>query len=200
MTTILSICASPYKTGITAQIVKTAMEAIEGADPSVKLKMIYLPDDFPRHDGRRDEEKYPLAQRIKMLPTQGGLRNIVRKIMDADGIIFATPLRNFGAEPRMMDLFSWLMTTTDYPEYPLYGKVAAFMSVLESDGGQSANAQMWSPAAHLGFIASPHPLYFHKFSDKTPGTEEYWQVEDQPEVGLNLLKLVNATQSLRDEE
>ncbi len=195
MTTILGICASPYKMGTTASVLKVAMEAIEGADPSIELKMIYLPEDFPRHDGRRDEEKYTLKQRITKLSTQGGLRKTVRAIMKADGIIFATPARNFGAEPRMMELFSWLMTTTDYPEYPLQGKVANFITVCEEDGGQASNAQMWSPAAHLGFIAAPCPLYFNKFAKESEGN---WQVEDQPEVGTSLLQLVKITQPLRD--
>lgn len=200
MTYIIGVCASPFKTGNTAMVLKTAMEAIEAVDSSVKLEMIYLPDDFPNHDGRRDEEKYSPAKRITMLPTQGGCRKIVRKIRKADGILFGTPTRNFGAEPRMMNLFSWLMTTVDYPEYPLQWKVANFITACESDGGQSSNAQMWSPAAHLGYVAAPFPLYYNKFTDKTPGSEEYWQVEDQPELGTNLLKLVKATQHLRDEE
>jgi multimeric flavodoxin WrbA len=194
MTKILGVCASPFKLGNTASVLKVAMEAIEQADPSVELKMIYLPEDFPRHDGRRDEEKFSLKQRIAKLSTQGDLRKTVRAIMEADGIIFATPARNFGAEPRMMELFSWLMTTTDYPEYPLDRKVASFMTVCEEDGGQASNAQMWSPATHLGFIADKS-LYFNKFAKESEGN---WQVEDQPEVGTSLLELVKATQHLRD--
>lgn len=184
---ILGINASPFTDVAehnTARLVNTALSAAENTGAEVEL--IHL-GQIPHDDGRRDEERYRLKRRIRMLPKDGKLRSIVRKILHADGIIFGTPTRNFTASSRMLALMSWLQITTDAPDYALAGKVGAFMSACEEDGGQSANEKMFSPTNHMGIAIPPFGSYFYnKYAQESEGD---WQETDITLTGMNVRRM-----------
>ncbi len=182
---IVGINASPFTDGNTANILAATLLAAE--ETGARAKIMHL-GDIPHDDGRRDESRYELYKRVDMLPTRGGLRTIVRTILKAEGIIFATPTRNFTASSRMLALLSWLQVTTDAHEYELAGKVGAFMSVFEECGGQSANEAMFSPSNHMGLAIPPFcSFFFDKKKDRV--SEGSWMETDKTLVGLNVRRL-----------
>ena len=169
-----------------AKALHTALMAAK--DAGAQVDTINLPMDFPHCDGRREEETFDLHGRIDRLPHYGRLKQTVRAILAADAVIFAGPTHNFSADSRTLALMSWLQVTVDAPEYPLAGKVAAFMSVCEEDGGQNANEKKFSPANHLGFIVPPFCSYFYnKFASESEGN---WQETDRRLVGLNVVRML----------
>jgi multimeric flavodoxin WrbA len=185
---ILGINASPFTNVQEHNCAKALFTALSAAKQTgAQTKLINL-EDIPHDDGRRDEETHSLQERVAMLPAKGNLRKVVKEILRADGIIFATPTRNFCASSRVLALMSWLQVTTDAPDYALAGKVGAFMSVCEEDGGQSANEKMFSPANHLGMIIPPFCSYFfNKFVGESEGN---WQETDRTLVGLNVRRMI----------
>jgi multimeric flavodoxin WrbA len=114
---IIGINASPF-TDINkhncAKMLNTALKAAEATGAEVETINL---GQVPHDDGRRDEEKYTLNERVDMLPA--AIQGIVRAILRADGVIFVTPTRNFTASSRMLALLSWLQVTTDAPDYAL---------------------------------------------------------------------------------
>lgn len=181
---VLGINASPFRNGNVAQCVTTALDAAKKT--GAKTRLIHL-GQIPHDDGRRDEENYDLETRIAMLPT-AKLREVVGTILKADATIFGTPTRNFCASSRVLALMSWLQVTTDAPDYALAGKVGAFMSVCEEDGGQSANEKMFSPVNHMGMIIPPFCSYvFNKFATETEGD---WSNTDRTLIGLNVRRML----------
>ncbi len=185
---ILGINASPF-TNVEehncAKMLHTALQAAEATGATVQTINL---GQIPHDDGRRDEETHDLETRVSMLPTEGNLQEVVRAILQADGVIFVTPTRNFTASSRMLALLSWLQVTTDAPDYCLAGKVAAFMAGCEEDGGQSAIEKMMSPAVHMGFIVPPFANYFfNKFAQESEGD---WQNTDRTLTGLNVRRMI----------
>ncbi len=184
---IVGINASPFQNGNVANMLVTALRAA-GELVDTEVNMIHL-GQIPHDDGRRHEEVYDLETRIAMLPDEGRLPDIVRAILAADGIIFATPVRNFTASSRMLALLSWLQVTTDAPDYCLAGKVGAFMSACEEDGGQSANEKMFSPANHMGLHIPPFCSYFYNKNMAGGSSEGDWQTTDRVLVGRNVRRM-----------
>ena len=177
--TVLGINCSFFDGGNVAQVLSTALAAAK--ESGALTKVIHL-GDIPHHDGRREEETHSLKERVARLPQEGDLQKVVKEILRADGVIFATPVHWFNMSSRLLALLSWLATTTDAPDYALEGKVAAVMAVCEEDGAQSANEKMVSALIHLGFIIPPFCTYFFNKSSAHK-SEGGWQLEDQPRVG-----------------
>lgn len=184
MVYIVGINGSPYdnEDANTAKALRTALSAAEQTGATTKF--IHLSLQLPHHDGRRPEEADYEDRVTELLPDRGGLREVVAEILKADGVIFATSTNCFTANTRILALLAWLQTNVDAPDYRLGGKVAAFMSVCEEDGGQNANLAMLGPANHLGFGIPPFCTYFYnKLATESEGD---WQETDRVLIGLNV--------------
>ena len=187
---VLGINGSPFVDGWAARLLQENLTAAEQCGASVSC--IHLPLSIPLCDGRR-EEHLPLHERIARLPTGGNLPIIVLAVLQADALILSSPTHSFNMSDTMKILGDWLMVTTDFPDHPLKGKVAGFMSVCESDGGMLADMLMWAIFSQLGCIAAPFPYYYSKSgegaSQAAPGSEAAWQKEDIGLLGRNVARL-----------
>jgi multimeric flavodoxin WrbA len=185
---VLGLNASPFKKGTTAQVLKTALAAARETGAST-TRTIHLRDDIPHCDGRR-EEHLSMRQRIARLPKRGNLRAIVKAILRADGVVFATPTHSFTMSSRIKAVIDWLIVTIDAPEYALKGKVAGLMPVCESEGASSAGKHMQYPLAHLGFAFPPYTSHFYFNKSSATTDEGNWQERAKAIIGRNVVRQI----------
>lgn len=99
-----------------------------------------------------------------------GIEVAVRRIKDADTVLFATPVYWFNVSARMKELIDAL---PEGPHFPLEGKTAYLLAFCDEDGGQQAVNQMFAPLSHMGFQFPPYASYFRNSNAKT--SEGDWQ-------------------------
>jgi len=193
---IVGINASPFDDPHntehdTARVLKEALAAARECS-ATEIDWIHLPEDLPHCDGRREETRYSLEERIQRLPKKGSLEETIRRMIAADGILLCGPTYTFSAESRTCALLAWCEITTDYPEYCLKGKVAGLISVCEEDGGQSANERKFSPCNHMGMIIPPFCSHFYnKHASKSEGDhQKYGHIL----VGRNVARMIRILQ------
>ncbi|MBX4187403.1 MAG: NAD(P)H-dependent oxidoreductase [Candidatus Doudnabacteria bacterium] len=185
---ILGINGSPFKKGTTAKVLKTALLAARETGAS-SVRTFHLRGDIPHCDGRR-EEHLSLRQRIARVPTRGNLRAVIKAIIQADGVIFATPTHSFSMSSRIKAVIDWLMVTVDAPEYALKGKIAGLMAVCESDGASSAGQHMQYPLDHLGFAFPAYTSHYYYNKSSAATDEGDWQRRGQAIVGRNVVRQI----------
>lgn len=188
---VVGINGSPFKEGNVATILGQVLAG--AAEPGVSTKMIHL-EEIPHHHGRREED-CPFRERISRLPQEGNLPLVVSEILEADGVIFATPVHCFNMSSRLLALLSWLSTATDAPDYALKGKVAACISVCEEDGAQGANEKMISMLLHLGFIMPPFCSYFFN-KHSAALSEGLWQEGDLVTIARNVIQMIKLVEGI----
>jgi multimeric flavodoxin WrbA len=113
------------------------------------------------------------------------IKNLIRKIEAADGVIFASPTWWSMPSGYIVTLLDY-MTLCDYRGYSLRGKVAGLIAVCEEDGGGEVVKNMQYALSHMGFLTPPFCCFF--FNRKLKESEENWQETDQVLVGANVAR------------
>lgn len=184
---VLGINGSPSPNSTTERLLRDTLAAAEESGAEVVL--VHARDYVNVfHDGRRDED-LPMEERINNLPSEG-LKQIVRLIFQADGVIWATPVNGMGPHARISTLMHWLFTTIDSPEYALAGKVAGLMAVCEIDGASMAMAQMREQLAHLGFDFPSYATHYYYNKSAVGNDEEGWMETDKVLPGRNVVRRI----------
>ena len=112
----------------------------------------------------------------------------VKKIVKADGIIFATPVYWFNCSAAMKRLIDVMSVFADSP-FVLEGKVVAFLSGCNEDGGQQAINSMAIPLNHMGAIILPFGFVFHN-RNMVGRSENNWQESDIDSLGRRMVEFI----------
>ncbi len=103
-----------------------------------------------------------------------GIEQAVSAILDADLVVFATPVYWFNVSALMKQLIEAL---PEAPDYECEGKIAFLLAVCDDDGGQQALNQMAAPLSHMGFGFPPYALSNYINHSMMERSEEQWQRE-----------------------
>lgn len=104
-------------------------------------------------------------------------QKIAEKMINSDGIVFATPSYWYAPSALMWTLIERLTSLENTPVKFLDGKPAGVISAAGEDGAQSAITSMIVPLIHMGMLILPYGMTY--FSGK----------EDDPETMLYLKRL-----------
>jgi multimeric flavodoxin WrbA len=125
-----------------------------------------------------------LGVRVYHLHGEDGIESARRAILDADTVVFGTPVHWFNMSALMKQLIDAL---PEAPDYPCDDKTAYFVAVCDEDGGQQAISQMIAPLNHMGFWIPPYACYFYNVN-AAEDSEEQWQVKGMKELRRRLRK------------
>lgn len=205
MIKIIGFDGSPFAGGTTARILARAIEASSKAGAETEIVRLIEVIDAPFHGvynpaalaTKRVYDALPtflqraIPRELKRAVTEHlipeGLRPVISKVEAADGLILATPTW-WGAPSDYMKTFINYLTICSYRGFSLKGKAAAFMSVCEEDGAQSANMLMYSALAHMGFVTTPFSSFFYN-RNMQGRSEGDWQERGQELLGVNIVRL-----------
>lgn len=92
-------------------------------------------------------------------------QKLFKKIIEADGIIFSSPVYWLGMSSRLAALFERMTEldpiTRDPKKRLLQGKVAGAIATAHVDGAANVCYDILKKANYLGFIIPPHAFAFH---------------------------------------
>lgn len=115
------------------------------------------------------------------------LRTLVRS---ADGLIIATPVYWFSHSSLIQRLIEHLTPLEDHGE--LEGKVAGIIATEDEEGAGIVIAQLMLTLTHFGLIIAPYSGIF----SRGPGRDLRWVKEDVSNLGLRVMKLIQATKGM----
>ncbi|MCD6454028.1 MAG: flavodoxin family protein [Candidatus Aminicenantes bacterium] len=100
-------------------------------------------------------------------------QKLASKIIDSDGVIFATPSYWYAPSAVMWALIERLTSLENTPVKYLDGKPAAVISAAGEDGAQSAISSIIVPLIHMGMIIIPYGMTYLSGKDDDPETLAY---------------------------
>lgn len=133
------------------------------------------------------------------------MEKLYKKLIDADGVIFASPTY-WGYPSGLLKLFIERLTpmdeiSDDPTKRRLQGKVAGAVSVAKFDGSSRVAQDILSMANYLGFIIPPHAFAFHTgrmttsvLEDDTEFESNYFAKRNSQAVAENVYLMAKATQ------
>ena len=141
--------------------------------------------------------------------TQDDMLKLYPKMLEADGVIFASPtywgypsalLKSFIERLTVMDEIS-----DDPRRRRLQGKVAGAISVAKFDGSSRVAQDILSMANYLGFIIPPHSFAFHTgrtttsvIEDDQDFEEDYYAKRNAEVVADNIYLMIKLVQQFND--
>lgn len=171
---ILGISGSPNKTGTCTRLLLQALRAAKKSGAHIEI--VHLIDIertfYKSHYGTEPERDF---------------KRLAKKLLSADGFIFATPVYWMNMSSLMKNLFEKL-TVFEINNFKLEGKVAGFITTCEEDGGWKAALDMAGPLDHMGVLFPPYSMVFYnkKFSKRS---ERGWMKKDIELLGQNVVEL-----------
>ena len=178
--TILGFDGSPHREGHGGKLLKQALEVC--SKNGAKTEYIRLQDlELPFFHGNYVTE--PPADHEELW----------KKIKEADGFIFSSPVHWFNVSASMKNFIDWL-TTLEIETFNLEGKVAGAIATCEEDGGQSALNNMVAPLMHHGVFFPPYSTLFYNLNMNT-SSENDWMNKDVDLLATNVVKMARIIKS-----
>lgn len=184
---ILGINSSPHKNGATASIIERILQecSLRGAEVDLIHLFDYriLPCEGCLEEGQKE------CNPERCLSIKDDFEKIVNKMLDADGIVFGSPVYWYGVNGPMKNLVDRLTSFENIKRY-FDGKVAAFVASAGEDGATSAIVQMMIAMNHMGFIILPYGTTY--IIGKKKVFEDLETVLYCKRIAVNMIKLVKA--------
>ncbi len=111
--------------------------------------------------------------------------DILKEVLRADGIIFATPVHWFGPSAEMK-IFIDRLTPLENSGFLLEGKVAGFIALGNEAGKVNTLMQLSAVTNHMGMLLSPYSLIYLENKPRP------WAKKDLLLLPKNMLKLIDA--------
>lgn len=156
---VLGVLGSPRKEGNTMRLLNIILN--EAKNEGAQTETIYLIDNPPRYclGCYADLPESCNPDTCTKGDLNDGMKHIFQKFLQADGVVFATPVYWFAPSGLMKTLIDRL-TALENAGKLLDGKVAGFLATYEEDGATMALLSMVGPILEMGFLIPPYALVF----------------------------------------
>jgi multimeric flavodoxin WrbA len=182
---VLGVNASARTDGFTAELLEEVLGAArrKGAETE-RLDLVKHP--FPLCAGNYSLDPASCGPETCLQGPWDGFGKVAERILNADAVVFATPVYWFSVSARMKALLE-RMTSMENQGLLNLGKPMALLAVAEEEGASQALAQMLLPLSYMGFVLAPLGLvYAHRRGLAAPG-DNHELVEDARIAGENLV-------------
>jgi multimeric flavodoxin WrbA len=182
---VLGVNASARTDGFTAELLDEVLEAArrKGAETE-RLDLVKHP--FPLCAGNYSLDPASCGPETCVQGPWDGFGRVAERILNADAVVFATPVYWFSASARMKALLE-RMTSMENQGLLNLGKPMALLAVAEEEGAAQALAQMLLPLSYMGFVLAPLGLVYAHRRGKGTLKEDLEVLEDARIAGENLV-------------
>jgi multimeric flavodoxin WrbA len=182
---VLGVNASARTDGFTAELLEEVLEAArrKGAETE-RLDLVKHP--FPLCAGNYSLDPASCGPETCVQGPWDGFGRVAERILNADAVVFATPVYWFSASARMKALLE-RMTSMENQGLLNLGKPMALLAVAEEEGAAQALAQMLLPLSYMGFVLAPLGLVYAHRRGKGTLKEDLEVLEDARIAGENLV-------------
>ena len=183
MTKVLGINGSPRDDSTTKELLYLTLEAasMEGANIE-ELKLV----EYPLPTCKGCVSYYGtcnLEECIKYGDENTAF--VLRKLIDSDVIIFATPVYWFGPSGLMKNLID-RMTSLEHKQKILDGRVGGIICSYEEEGASMAISQLFLALSDMGLLFPPYAYTYNRGKEIDEMTRHY-----AVQLGINAVKLFN---------
>jgi multimeric flavodoxin WrbA len=182
---VLGVNASARTDGFTAELLDEVLEAArrKGAETE-RLDLVKHP--FPLCAGNYSLDPASCGPEACVQGPWDGFGRVAERILNADAVVFATPVYWFSASARIKVLLE-RMTSMENQGLLNLGKPMALLAVAEEEGAAQALAQMLLPLSYMGFVLAPLGLVYAHRRGKGTLKEDLEVLEDARIAGENLV-------------
>lgn len=182
---VLGVNASARTDGFTAELLDEVLEAArrKGAYTE-RLDLVKHP--FPFCAGNYSQDPASCGPETCVQGPWDGFGKVAEKLLNADAVVFATPVYWFSVSARMKALLE-RMTSMENQGLLNLGKPMALLAVAEEEGASQALAQMLLPLAYMGFVLAPLGLVYAHHRGVGSLRENPELLEDARIAGENLV-------------
>jgi len=182
---VLGVNASARTDGFTAELLDEVLEAArrKGATTE-RLDLVKHP--FPLCVGNYSQDPSSCGPETCVQGPWDGFGKVAERILNADAVVFATPVYWFSVSARMKALLE-RMTSMENQGLLNLGKPMALLAVAEEEGASQALAQMLLPLSYMGFVLAPLGLVYAHRRGLATFKENPELVEDARIAGENLV-------------
>ena len=182
---VLGVNASARTDGFTAELLDEVLEAArrKGAYTE-RLDLVKHP--FPFCAGNYSQDPASCGPETCVQGPWDGFGKVAEKLLNADAVVFATPVYWFSISARMKALLE-RMTSMENQGLLNLGKPMALLAVAEEEGASQALAQMLLPLAYMGFVLAPLGLVYAHHRGVGSLRENPELLEDARIAGENLV-------------
>ncbi|WP_135256688.1 flavodoxin family protein [Thermus caldilimi] len=182
---VLGVNASARTDGFTAALLDEVLEAARGKG-AVTERLDLVKHPFPFCAGNYSLDPASCGPDTCVQGPWDGFGKVAEKILNADAVVFATPVYWFSVSARMKALLE-RMTSMENQGLLNLGKPMALLAVAEEEGASQALAQMLLPLSYMGFVLAPLGLVYAHHRG-TPNLRENAELlEDARIAGENLV-------------
>lgn len=179
---ILGINGSPKKNGYVSKML--AQVLVQAKKRGAEIKAINLADyKILPHTGILDEKIY-------LEKTKDDMAKLQKIVLEADGIVFATPTHWFNVSS-LMKLFLDRLTSLEHYDFLLEGKVAGFIVYGPQGGGVNTAMDLMMITNQMGMISPPYAGIFDE------GRNDKWIKPVLKLLAKNMLELIAITKNTK---
>jgi multimeric flavodoxin WrbA len=195
---VLGVNASARTDGFTAELLDEVLEAArrKGAETE-RLDLVKHP--FPLCAGNYSLDPASCGPEACVQGPWDGFGRVAERILNADAVVFATPVYWFSASARMKALLE-RMTSMENQGLLNLGKPMALLAVAEEEGAAQALAQMLLPLSYMGFVLAPLGLVYAHRRGKGTLKEDLEVLEDARIAGENLVLMAERLKGMAFQE
>ncbi|WP_038057693.1 flavodoxin family protein [Thermus amyloliquefaciens] len=182
---VLGVNASARTDGFTAELLDEVLEAArrKGATTE-RLDLVKHP--FPFCVGNYSLDPTACGPETCVQGPWDGFGKVAEKLLNADAVVFATPVYWFSVSARMKALLE-RMTSMENQGLLNLGKPMALLAVAEEEGASQALSQMLLPLSYMGFVLAPLGLVYAHRRGAVTLKENPELLEDARIAGENLV-------------
>ncbi|WP_038041768.1 flavodoxin family protein [Thermus tengchongensis] len=189
---VLGVNASARTDGFTAELLDEVLEAARRKGASTeRLDLVKHP--FPFCAGNYSVDPLACGPDTCVQGPWDGFGKVAEKILNADAVVFATPVYWFSASARMKALLE-RMTSMENQGLLNLGKPMALLAVAEEEGASQALSQMLLPLSYMGFVLAPLGLVYAHRRGNGRLAENAELLEDARIAGENLVLMAERLQ------
>lgn len=182
---VLGVNASARTDGFTAALLDEVLEAARGKGAvAERLDLVKYP--FPFCAGTYSVDPAACGPEACVQGPWDGFGKVAEKILNADAVVFATPVYWFSVSARMKALLE-RMTSMENQGLLNLGKPMALLAVAEEEGATQALSQMLLPLSYMGFVLAPLGLVYAHRRGGASLKENLELMEDARIAGENLV-------------
>jgi len=184
---VLGINGSARRNGWTAKFLKRALLFSKKAGAEIKVVNLV---DYPMNPCSGSYSEHPALCNLESCIRDkfgDAFGSLVWHILEADAIIFASPVYWFSPSALLKTLIERMTSLENQNAFMLKGKVAGVIIVGEEEGAILAGSQLLSALNQMGFVIPPLGLVYAHRSWRRERIHE--ALEDAGMLGVNVVKL-----------
>jgi multimeric flavodoxin WrbA len=195
---VLGVNASARTDGFTAELLDEVLEAARRKGAlTERLDLVKHP--FPFCAGNYSQDPTSCGPETCVQGPWDGFGRVAERILNADAVVFATPVYWFSASARMKALLE-RMTSMENQGLLNLGKPMALLAVAEEEGASQALSQMLLPLSYMGFVLAPLGLVYAHRKGTGSLKENPELLEDARIAGENLVLLAERLEGISFQE